>query len=198
MNNQPERGTPAWWDERYGEGERPWDRGIVAPEVLEFASTHPGEARWALDIGCGSGAHSRELARQGYRVIGIDLSQVALTRALRAARAEGLSWMAVKASASDLALCRQSFALGLDVGCLHTLNETQRHQYARGLARRLDKGAHYLLYAVHARQDEEESGPPGLEPEQIETLFKSDFSVERHDRGWQGERRADWWLWKRR
>ena len=36
-----------------------------------------------LDIGCGTGRHSIELARRGYRVTGIDLSKSMLTRGKR-------------------------------------------------------------------------------------------------------------------
>jgi SAM-dependent methyltransferase len=43
-----------------------------------------------LDIGCGTGRHSIELARRGYRVTGIDLSKSMLTRAEEKAAAKGL------------------------------------------------------------------------------------------------------------
>jgi 2-polyprenyl-3-methyl-5-hydroxy-6-metoxy-1,4-benzoquinol methylase len=43
-----------------------------------------------LDIGCGTGRHSRELAKRGYNVTGIDLSQSLLNRARDLAAEEGL------------------------------------------------------------------------------------------------------------
>jgi len=43
-----------------------------------------------LDIGCGTGRHSIELARRGYRVTGIDLSKSLLTRAEEKAAVKGL------------------------------------------------------------------------------------------------------------
>jgi len=39
-----------------------------------------------LDIGCGTGRHAMELAKRGYRVTGIDLSENQLERARQKAR----------------------------------------------------------------------------------------------------------------
>ncbi len=43
-----------------------------------------------LDIGCGTGRHCIELAKRGYKVTGIDLSQSQINRAKEKASAEGL------------------------------------------------------------------------------------------------------------
>ena len=43
-----------------------------------------------LDIGCGTGRHSLELARRGYIVTGIDLSEAMITKARNTARLENL------------------------------------------------------------------------------------------------------------
>ena len=43
-----------------------------------------------IDIGCGTGRHSIELARRGYKVTGIDLSESQLARAKEKAKAQNL------------------------------------------------------------------------------------------------------------
>lgn len=197
MHPESDRGSPRYWDARYREANAPWDQGTVAPEVLAFAAGHPGMGRWALDIGCGTGTHSRELARQGYRVVGLDLSWVALRKALTAARQEGLAWYGLQADAVDLVLLSQRFAVALDIGCFHGLPFTLHERYAAGLASRLEPGGFYLLYAVHPAADATD-GPPGVRPEQIEAVFRPFLWPVEYKEGWQGDRRADWWLWQRR
>lgn len=43
-----------------------------------------------LDVGCGTGRHSIELAKRGYQVTGVDLSEAQLARARQKAQAENL------------------------------------------------------------------------------------------------------------
>jgi SAM-dependent methyltransferase len=56
--------------------------------VLSLLGIHPGAA--VLDLCCGVGRHSLELARRGYRVTGLDRSAPLLERGRDAASAEGL------------------------------------------------------------------------------------------------------------
>ena len=44
-----------------------------------------------LDIGCGTGRHAIELAKRGYRVTGVDLSETLLARAREKAAAAGVT-----------------------------------------------------------------------------------------------------------
>ena len=52
--------------------------------LLEELSLQPGDS--ILDVGCGTGRHSIELAKRGYAVTGLDLSSEMLARAADAAR----------------------------------------------------------------------------------------------------------------
>lgn len=51
---------------------------------------NPAPNAHILDIGCGRGRHARTLARRGYRVTGLDLSENAIEEARAEAAAEGL------------------------------------------------------------------------------------------------------------
>jgi cyclopropane fatty-acyl-phospholipid synthase-like methyltransferase len=58
-------------------------------QVTTLLDIQPGAA--VLDLGCGPGRHSLELARRGYRVTGVDRTVAYLAQARRRAEAEELS-----------------------------------------------------------------------------------------------------------
>ena len=74
------------WDERYGD-EPLWSGRPNEALVREVSGLVPTTV---LDVGCGEGADAIWLARQGWRVTGLDVSGRALERAARAADAAGV------------------------------------------------------------------------------------------------------------
>ncbi|MGF1479031.1 MAG: class I SAM-dependent methyltransferase [Cyanophyceae cyanobacterium] len=60
-----------------------------------------------LDIGCGTGRHSIELAKRGYKVTGIDLSEAQLARAKAKASAQNLPVGFEQHDARNLAFCAE-------------------------------------------------------------------------------------------
>jgi len=77
----------AEWDTRYCErDEAMWSGRPNGRLVAEVADLVPGRA---LDVGCGEGADAIWLARSGWTVTAIDISEVALSRAQAAAERAG-------------------------------------------------------------------------------------------------------------
>src|SRR5688572_32867618 len=77
----------AEWDARYSEGEgAKWSGRPNGRLVAEVAGLTPGRA---LDVGCGEGADAIWLARSGWTVTAIDVSDVAVRRAREAAESAG-------------------------------------------------------------------------------------------------------------
>jgi SAM-dependent methyltransferase len=74
------------WDARYGERDAMWSGRPNGRLVAEVADSTPGRA---LDVGCGEGADAIWLARRGWQVTAIDVSDVAVGRAREAADAAG-------------------------------------------------------------------------------------------------------------
>ncbi|WP_019481869.1 class I SAM-dependent methyltransferase [Arthrobacter sp. TB 23] len=66
-----------YWDAFYNDRPSVWSGQPNAQLVTEVADLTPGTA---LDVGCGEGADAIWLARQGWTVTAVDISQVALTR----------------------------------------------------------------------------------------------------------------------
>lgn len=63
------------WDARYRDHPEMWGRGPNATVEAELGDLPPGRA---LDLGCGDGRHARWLAAQGWQVVAVDGSQVAI------------------------------------------------------------------------------------------------------------------------
>jgi SAM-dependent methyltransferase len=81
--------TPAEWDERYREHpERIWSGEPNGSLTAEISGILPGRA---LDVGCGEGGDAIWLAAHGWRVTGIDMSQVAIDRAAAAGHEAGVT-----------------------------------------------------------------------------------------------------------
>jgi 2-polyprenyl-3-methyl-5-hydroxy-6-metoxy-1,4-benzoquinol methylase len=80
------------WNERYAEsgyylGRTP--SSFLAENIALIKELAPGKK--ALDIACGEGRNSIFLARNGFLVTGLDISEEGLSKAERWAEAEGLS-----------------------------------------------------------------------------------------------------------
>jgi ubiquinone/menaquinone biosynthesis C-methylase UbiE len=91
-----------------------WDRilGLVAPA---------GHALDALDVGCGTGFLSLELAARGHRVTGVDLAPTMLELARGKAAAQGLAVRFETADAENLPYPAGSFDLVISRHVLWTL-----------------------------------------------------------------------------
>ncbi len=78
------------FDERYPDLFEPLE-GNAEEEVegiIAFLSLSPGAA--VEDLGCGRGRHAIPMARRGYRVTGVDISDYMLQKARRSANREGV------------------------------------------------------------------------------------------------------------
>lgn len=76
------------WEDRYGERDRIWS-GHVNAHLAEIAAPlTPGRA---LDLGCGEGGDSLWLAENGWQVLGVDISETALSRAAAEADVRGVT-----------------------------------------------------------------------------------------------------------
>ena len=171
------------WDARYSERDGAmWSGRPNGRLVAEVADLTPGRA---LDVGCGEGADAIWLARHGWTVTAIDISDVAVGRAREAAEPAGavVEWRcgdalqtAFPARSFDL-VSLQYPALPKAAGdaAVRTLLDTVR---PGGL----------LLAVYHDLDDEhrEHMKSRGIDPadyvgaDDLAELLGDDFTVERH------------------
>lgn len=135
----------------YAVGATPWEAaGVAGAEQLAAVVTRargglPGRA---LDLGCGTGAHSVALARAGWEVTGVDVVARAVRRAQERARAAGVAPRFLVADVTDLdPEVGAGFDLLLDIGCFHGLRDAERTAMARSVTRVAAPGASLVLLA---------------------------------------------------
>ncbi|MFP4302609.1 MAG: class I SAM-dependent methyltransferase [Spirochaetaceae bacterium] len=75
-----------YWESSYRTGDVPWDPGPYDRHVPRVLRDHAVAPCNALDIGCGEGKSAVWLARQGFSVLGIDISPTAIETAQSIAR----------------------------------------------------------------------------------------------------------------
>jgi SAM-dependent methyltransferase len=99
----------AEWDTRYGERDGAmWSGRPNGRLVDEVADLTPGRA---LDVGCGEGADAIWLARRGWMVTAIDISDVAVGRAREAAELARIAVDWVRGDALQTTFPARSFDL---------------------------------------------------------------------------------------
>ncbi|MFD6419497.1 amino acid adenylation domain-containing protein [Streptomyces sp. NPDC060194] len=119
------RGGDVIWDADSGE-EFQW--------LLGQARTHFRDDMPVVDIGCGNGRYSRELAAHYPRVVGVDVSVSAIEHAVREAAASGVA--NVEHLALDMTSAEEAAALGAGPynifvrGVFHVLDDAQRARLA--------------------------------------------------------------------
>ena len=70
------------WENFYDIGNTPWDRPVPQEELIQIIKEYGITPCNVLDIGCGTGSSSIELARHGYNVTAIDISSKAIDLSL--------------------------------------------------------------------------------------------------------------------
>jgi len=101
-----------WYEELFENSarryeEEPYVKGTVGE--VDFIEEEIGKDKSLeiLDIGCGTGRHAIELAKRGYSVTGVDLSEAQLSRARLNAEAAKVEVSFIKADARHLTFMNQ-------------------------------------------------------------------------------------------
>lgn len=142
-----------WASLRDADAARRYDAGLAESTLisldLAFAQRHFPRPGRLLDLGCGSGRLLMPFARQGFQVLGVDLSEEMLRIAGEKAAAEGLSIHRLKANlvqlncladgAFDCAACLFN-TLGIVAGPSH------RRQVVDHVYRLLRPGGVFVLH----------------------------------------------------
>ena len=135
----------------YRFGFTPWERYATAAAASIAARLDREEADRsrplgrALDLGCGRGRYTPELARRGWQAVGIDYVPAAIEAAqAKSPGAAGLSY--VVGDVTRLPSARLGmFDFFLDIGCFQGLDPGQRLSEGSGVSALANPGATVLL-----------------------------------------------------
>lgn len=168
----------AEWDERYSRSGHIWSGEPNGALVDEISGLTPGRA---LDVGCGEGADAIWLAGRGWQVTALDVSIVALDRALDAATRAGAEIEWLHAGLLDADLEPATFDL---VSAQYPALRRTPEQDAERLLLSLVAPGGTLLFVHHDLGD-----APGPEhfaghvmPEQMLAAIGPGWVLERHQR----------------
>ncbi|MEA1952579.1 MAG: class I SAM-dependent methyltransferase, partial [Planctomycetota bacterium] len=119
-----------------------------------------------LELGCGTGADSVYLAKNGFEVTAIDSSPTALERARRRGRLENAPVHFILEDVYEFAKQAEPFDLIFDAGFYHFARRNDLDQLLDLLWRVTQPGSYYVTLAGHA-DDKSEGGPPRVTEEEI-------------------------------
>jgi SAM-dependent methyltransferase len=159
----------------YRFGITPWERyGTAASASITVLLDREETERSrplgrALDLGCGRGQYTPELARRGWQAVGIDCVPAAIQAAAAKSRGvEGLSYVVGDVTRLPSAQLG-TFDFFLDVGCFQGLDAGQRLAQGEGVSALASPGATLLMLSL---------GPgrwrwlvEGASQEEVETAF---------------------------
>ncbi|MGB8021139.1 MAG: class I SAM-dependent methyltransferase [Candidatus Nanopelagicales bacterium] len=184
----------------YRVGFTPWEAYARATTASTGAKLDREEAKRerplgrALDLGCGRGLYTAELARRGWQAVGID----SVARAIQAANRNSVSGATfVVGDITDLAsIGLGRFDLFFDIGCFEGLDRDQRLAEGSGVTGLANPGATLLLLAFQPTRIRAAAG--GVSRTDVEETFPDweMLSVEPADTtglGWPLTRTAPLW-----
>ena len=149
------------YQKRYQSGDTPWDVGQADFNLIETVTQHPVAACKALDIGCGTGDNSIWLARNGFEVVGTDVSETALEKAKEKAAQAGVACCFLTADFFTNDIDGIPFGFLFDRGCFHSFgSEDERGRFAHKAALCLEDAGLWLTIVGNADEDRQGPGPP--------------------------------------
>jgi SAM-dependent methyltransferase len=161
----------------YGIGFRPWEQdaptvgrqldGLLAEEEAQRERPYGS----ALDLGCGTGGWSVQLAQRGWSVVGVDVVPKAIRAARRRAQESGVDVTFIEGDVTELGRIGvgTGFSFILDVECFNHLNDAQRTAVGREVDAVASSDATILLLVwARARRG---PFPPGASADDLTRSF---------------------------
>jgi len=158
------------WDDAY-RGRPPWEIGR-AQRVFVDLEAAGGITGSVLDVGCGTGENALHMADRGHEVWGVDISGVAIERAMVKSHARRLPVVFLLADALEHEAVGRTFDTIIDCGCFHTLSDGDRERYAASMHALGEPDGRLLVMCFS------DAEPPGWGPRRVtEVELRATFAT---------------------
>jgi methyl halide transferase len=162
------------WEQMYRDKFTPWDVKSPDSHLAEIVKNTPVKPCRALELGCGTGTNAIWLARQGFTVTALDLSETALEQARKKDGADACTFEL--ADFFDDPLPGTDFGFVFDLGCMHGFtNPEHRNMLAGRVARCLSEGGCWLN--LSSSLDGPHIGPNRLSAREITAAVEPYFQI---------------------
>ncbi len=175
-----------WYRALYALNVTPWesDQASLAPQFANLVSSE--EARHdepygpALDLGCGTGHWTVELALRGWDVTGVDIVPKAIHAARHRAETAHVGVTFVEGDVTSLrkAGIRRGFSFFLDLECFNHLDDSQRMAMGEEVDAVATDGAIMLMLAW--RRARRGPLPTGVDRSDLKRAFTAWRIIEEH------------------
>lgn len=156
------------WDDAY-RGQPPWEIGRAQRVFIDLEEAGVIQDS-VLDVGCGTGENALHLAERGHEVWGIDVSAVAIERAMVKSHARRQPVVFLVADALEPEAVGRTFDTLIDCGCFHTLSDDERIRYRASMWALGAPGSRLHVMCFSERE------PPGWGPRRVtEVELRSTF-----------------------
>jgi 2-polyprenyl-3-methyl-5-hydroxy-6-metoxy-1,4-benzoquinol methylase len=160
--------------------EYPFTHGTL--QEVDFLEGEIQKGSRILDVGCGVGRHSLELARRGYKTVGVDITSSFIEIASRTAKAEGLEANFFVKDARRLEFDNEfDAAICLCEGAFGLAGDEQGHRdILKGVYRALRPGGMFILTAISGLISIRNADPKTYDPY---TLTSTDVGMVQNPNG---------------
>ncbi|MCP4160913.1 MAG: class I SAM-dependent methyltransferase [Deltaproteobacteria bacterium] len=165
------------WQERYENDETPWDSGEPDGNLMVFIETSVIAPVKTLEIGCGTGTNSIYLAKKGFDVTGVDISDIPVQKAIEEAKKENLNcrFLEVNFLVENVG---SDFGFMYDRGCFHTMDSDEdRQKFAKKVHEHLSIDGYWLSLIGSCDDAPRETGPPMLSAKNIVDAVERHFEI---------------------
>lgn len=129
----------------------PW-RSAPATWFYRLVDNETIQAGKALELGCGTGEKAVYLAKRGFKVAAVDISQTVIKHARKLARKEGVKIDFYAKDATDLSFLKdRKFDFILDFANLHGIAGEKQQTYAKGIVKHTNMGGLFYLRCFSKR-----------------------------------------------